>query len=306
MRVGSMVTLECDEGYRVSGSATLLCVTSSDENTSTHSPGWNASIPSCQPIQTWVGCLRKIAITSSIVVGLVLVILGTYIIKKFTTKPCTCHKDYTPKANTRNSADKSSLTLHDIKSQQGEGVVDVKKEVYMNMSSTVKKEKGEDVMYAESTDIEGEEKDIDGDSFLLSGASDHCAGYRSIQAPIYEDIPTTSNQSSTFLEPHYVNEVLNIDRTEAHKPPALSPLYSVSIYSSKPNEKPEVDKGGYLVLEANAGEIIDDQLEINDYNLPAIKIPLYENETSGRGNIHEVQVHANPPTYESILSNPEL
>ncbi|XP_072180933.1 C4b-binding protein beta chain-like [Diadema setosum] len=51
MRVGSMVTLECDEGYRVSGSATLLCVTSSDENTSTYLPGWNASIPSCQPLE---------------------------------------------------------------------------------------------------------------------------------------------------------------------------------------------------------------------------------------------------------------
>ncbi|XP_072180928.1 C4b-binding protein beta chain-like [Diadema setosum] len=51
MRVGSMVTLECDEGFRVSGSATLLCVTSSDENTSTYSPGWNAFIPSCQPIE---------------------------------------------------------------------------------------------------------------------------------------------------------------------------------------------------------------------------------------------------------------
>ncbi|XP_072180919.1 zona pellucida sperm-binding protein 3 receptor-like [Diadema setosum] len=50
MRVGSTVTLVCDEGYIVSGSATLLCVTSSDENTSTYSPGWNASIPSCQPL----------------------------------------------------------------------------------------------------------------------------------------------------------------------------------------------------------------------------------------------------------------
>ncbi|XP_072180934.1 uncharacterized protein [Diadema setosum] len=202
----------------------------------------------------------------------------------------------------RNSADKSSLPLHDIKSQQGEVVVDVKKEVYMNMSSTVKKEKGEDVIYAESTDIEGEERDIAGDSHLLSGASDDCAGYLNIQAPIYEDIPTTSDQSSTFREPHYVNEVLNVGKTEARKPPALSPLYSVSIYSSKPDEKPEVDKGGYLVLEANAGETIDDQLEINDYNLPAIQIPLYEHETSGGGDIHEVQVHPNLPTYESISS----
>ncbi|XP_072180683.1 uncharacterized protein [Diadema setosum] len=201
----------------------------------------------------------------------------------------------------RNSADKSSLPLHDIKSQQGEGVVDVKKEVYMNMSRTVKKEKGEDVIYAESTDIEGEERDIDGDSYLLSGAAGDCAGYRNIRSPIYEDIPTTSDQTATFQNPHYVNELMNVGKTATHKHLALGahdPLYSVSIYSSKPNEKPEVDGNGYLVL--------DDQFAIEDDNLPPTQIPLYENEISPEVQIHKAHVHANPSMYESISSNPEL
>ncbi|XP_072163903.1 complement component receptor 1-like protein [Diadema setosum] len=41
-RVGSMITLDCDEGYIRTGNATLLCETSSNDG-----PVWNASIPSC-------------------------------------------------------------------------------------------------------------------------------------------------------------------------------------------------------------------------------------------------------------------
>ncbi|XP_072181109.1 uncharacterized protein [Diadema setosum] len=201
----------------------------------------------------------------------------------------------------RSSADKSSLPLHDIKRQKGEDVIDAQKEAYMDMSRTAQKEKTEDVTFAESTDI-------DQDGYLLSRAAGDCSGSRNILSPIYDDIPTTSDQTFTFLEPHYVNEVLNVGKTDTHKPLALSandPLYSVSIYSSKPNEKPEVDEDGYLVLEANAGEIIDDQFATTDC-LPASQIPLYENEISPGADIHKVNVHANPPMYESISSNPEL
>ncbi|XP_072181491.1 uncharacterized protein [Diadema setosum] len=200
----------------------------------------------------------------------------------------------------RSSADKSSLPLHDIERQNGEDVIDAQKEQYIDMSRTAKKEKRKDVTFAESTDIEEDEKDIDEDGYLLSRAAGDCSGSRNIQSPIYEDIPTTSDQSSTFLEPHYVNEVLNVGKTEAHKSLGLSahdPLYSVSIYSSKPNEKPEVDKDGYLVLESNTGEIIDDQFAVKDDNLPATQIPLYENETSRGAVIHKAHVHAKPPMY---------
>ncbi|XP_071501037.1 uncharacterized protein [Diadema antillarum] len=44
----SSVTLICDDGYVINGSATLLCVTSSDSNL----PTWNASVPTCQPVET--------------------------------------------------------------------------------------------------------------------------------------------------------------------------------------------------------------------------------------------------------------
>ncbi|XP_072163917.1 uncharacterized protein [Diadema setosum] len=47
-QLGSMVTLDCDEGYVLNGSATLFCMASSNDGRSTQSPVWNASIPSCQ------------------------------------------------------------------------------------------------------------------------------------------------------------------------------------------------------------------------------------------------------------------
>ncbi|XP_072181488.1 C4b-binding protein alpha chain-like [Diadema setosum] len=43
--LGSLVTLECDKGYVVNGSSTLVCVTA------THQLVWNASTPSCQPVE---------------------------------------------------------------------------------------------------------------------------------------------------------------------------------------------------------------------------------------------------------------
>ncbi|XP_072163886.1 C4b-binding protein alpha chain-like [Diadema setosum] len=51
-RIGSMITLDCDEGYALNGSATLLCVTPSYNGSSTHSPVWNSSTPSCLPDKT--------------------------------------------------------------------------------------------------------------------------------------------------------------------------------------------------------------------------------------------------------------
>ncbi|XP_071501043.1 E-selectin-like [Diadema antillarum] len=49
-QLGSTVTLDCDDGYVVNGSATLLCVASSNDNPLTYTPVWNASTPSCQEV----------------------------------------------------------------------------------------------------------------------------------------------------------------------------------------------------------------------------------------------------------------
>ncbi|XP_071501062.1 uncharacterized protein [Diadema antillarum] len=60
-RPGSLITLDCDDGYTLTGSAALLCVTSFDNGSSTHKLSWNASTPSCQaaeaaihPFKPWL------------------------------------------------------------------------------------------------------------------------------------------------------------------------------------------------------------------------------------------------------------
>ncbi|XP_071488231.1 uncharacterized protein [Diadema antillarum] len=49
-RLGSTVTLNCDEGYTINGSATLFCMTSSNDGQMPQPPVWNASTPSCQAV----------------------------------------------------------------------------------------------------------------------------------------------------------------------------------------------------------------------------------------------------------------
>ncbi|XP_072163804.1 uncharacterized protein [Diadema setosum] len=51
-RLGSLVTLDCDDGYTIIGSAALLCVTSSNDGPSTHKLVWNASTPSCRAVKS--------------------------------------------------------------------------------------------------------------------------------------------------------------------------------------------------------------------------------------------------------------
>ncbi|XP_072163827.1 E-selectin-like [Diadema setosum] len=48
-RLNSTVTLECDRGYVLNGSATLLCVPLSVDG---YQPVWNASIPSCHAVES--------------------------------------------------------------------------------------------------------------------------------------------------------------------------------------------------------------------------------------------------------------
>ncbi|XP_072180923.1 C4b-binding protein beta chain-like [Diadema setosum] len=52
-QLGSIVNLECDDGYIINGSATLVCVRSA------HQLVWNASTPSCQPVER--KCLTRYA-----------------------------------------------------------------------------------------------------------------------------------------------------------------------------------------------------------------------------------------------------
>ncbi|XP_071501093.1 uncharacterized protein [Diadema antillarum] len=75
-RLGSIVTLDCDEGYVIGGSATLQCVASSNDNTSTHQPVWNASIPICQAVEHTVPHLL-VPLTASILIFISLLFLIT-------------------------------------------------------------------------------------------------------------------------------------------------------------------------------------------------------------------------------------
>ncbi|XP_072180925.1 E-selectin-like [Diadema setosum] len=49
---GSLVTLTCDQGFILNGSATLQCVGLPGPGRSTYFPTWNSSIPSCEAVRT--------------------------------------------------------------------------------------------------------------------------------------------------------------------------------------------------------------------------------------------------------------
>ncbi|XP_072163301.1 uncharacterized protein [Diadema setosum] len=72
-RLGSIVTLNCDAGYTINGSATLFCVTPSNERQMQLSPVWNASIPSCQAVKGKSPLL--ILLTSSYVTVITLLVI---------------------------------------------------------------------------------------------------------------------------------------------------------------------------------------------------------------------------------------
>ena len=78
------------------------------------------------------------------------------------------------------------------------------------------------------------------------------------------------------------------------------PLYAVSIYPSTSRVEHEVDEHGYLVLEADPGESVNDGYESHN-SLSSTKIDLYENEIS-----HQTEDHFNSKVYESIPREPEL
>ncbi|XP_072163832.1 uncharacterized protein [Diadema setosum] len=75
--LGSIVSLNCDEGYVVSGNSKLQCVGNSVESPSTHPPVWNASIPICQAVGSTGVSLLLISLTSSLAVFVILLCVIT-------------------------------------------------------------------------------------------------------------------------------------------------------------------------------------------------------------------------------------
>ncbi|XP_072164260.1 uncharacterized protein [Diadema setosum] len=62
--LGSKITLSCDKGYAVNGSATLQCVGLS--GWSTYFPVWNASVPSCQAVESKTNGKTQTTLTSTL------------------------------------------------------------------------------------------------------------------------------------------------------------------------------------------------------------------------------------------------
>ncbi|XP_071504801.1 uncharacterized protein [Diadema antillarum] len=110
-----------------------------------------------------------------------------------------------------------------------------------------------------------------------AGNSVRCGDF---QGSVYEDILSTSDQSAPIRESPREHEYSTIERNNTRDPLAIglkNPLNSVSIYSSKQRQEPEVDENGYLVLEAYDGEIVEDRYVNMDKVQPSTTY-LYENE----------------------------
>ncbi|XP_072164249.1 uncharacterized protein [Diadema setosum] len=73
------------------------------------------------------------------------------------------------------------------------------------------------------------------------------------------------------------------------------PLYSTAIYSAKSREKPELDEDGYLVLEANTGEI-------NPYQSKTIQVPYSRPEHNDRNEKRvNLSMRLNDPLYSTAI-----
>ncbi|XP_072180909.1 P-selectin-like [Diadema setosum] len=212
-RLGSTVSLECDEGYILNGSATLQCVRSSDYGRSTRQLVWNASTPSCQAVKTNESNCDHPGNISHGKWNLITTRLGStvslecdegYILNGSATLQC----NHTPGTKMRSSTDTSSLPLRDIDRQRCEDVINARKAVTMDISGTVKKKNGEHVTSAQSTNIDRDGKSTtDEDGHLIPVPADDTTGSRNVLSRIYEEIPVSSDQFSQ--EPHYVNELAN-------------------------------------------------------------------------------------------------
>ncbi|XP_071504802.1 uncharacterized protein [Diadema antillarum] len=91
-----------------------------------------------------------------------------------------------------------------------------------------------------------------------------------IQGSIYDDILSTPDHSAPIREPEHGHrdKYCTIGRNDKYNDHHLATglkdsQYSVSIYSSKRRQDPDVDENGYLVLEAYDGEVVKDDRYVN-------------------------------------------
>ncbi|XP_071501038.1 uncharacterized protein [Diadema antillarum] len=180
---GSMVTLICEQGYVINGSATLQCV--GLPGLSTYFPVWNPSVPSCRAVQTThegneptttssSGIRETAAITaSSLAMGILLVtMLAICFLRLCMKKRAINTKDYAQNTEissegiTRYSADNSSRPLQDVKKQDGENVATVTKKLSVDKSGP----DPEGVIFAHSTETSMDENsiDVEGDYLIPS------------------------------------------------------------------------------------------------------------------------------------------
>ncbi|XP_072166932.1 uncharacterized protein [Diadema setosum] len=128
------------------------------------------------------------------------------------------------------------------------------------------------------------------------------------QSPVYEDIPSTYDQSAPIRKPPHSPKYPIIGRKNKRAPPPpMSPNDPVSIYPNKEREEREVDENGYLILETCAGEIVDERHVGKDKRVPTASF--YKDKTSSEVDLHRTQnSHGKIKSviYESIPDNLKL
>ncbi|XP_072175608.1 uncharacterized protein [Diadema setosum] len=190
--------------------------------------------------------------------------------------------------------------------------INAKKELYVDMTGNVKKT--EDDKLLKYSDFLATENDIDENGYLMSNVSPHrptsCEQEKTCyincvqsfgpeinrdmpirfrpadnggrceftERSVYEDILSTSDQSEPIRELLHGHEYASVERNDKRNPLSIglnNSLYSVTVYSRKPREERELDENGYLVLEACANEIIENQYANMDKEEPTTA-SLYE------------------------------
>ncbi|XP_071501095.1 uncharacterized protein [Diadema antillarum] len=105
-RLGSIVTLNCDEGYTINGSATLLCMTPPNDGQMPQSPVWNASTPLCRAVKGKFPLLIVLTFSYVIAITLLAIISRAWCLYQ--------RKRYKPSpSQTRNDADISGVQTSD-------------------------------------------------------------------------------------------------------------------------------------------------------------------------------------------------
>ncbi|XP_072175611.1 uncharacterized protein [Diadema setosum] len=188
----------------------------------------------------------------------------------------------------------------------------VKEEQYMDMTGN--EQKKEDVKFVQYRNLSTTEDDIDGNGYMISNVgprrpmsceqekicyinyiqscgqeinrdisiqfrpADNAGRCEVTERPVHEDVLSTSDQSAPIRESLHGHEYASIEGNDKRNPLAIgldNSLYSVTMFSSKPKEERELDENGYLVLEACANEIVENQCANMDKEEPTTA-SLYE------------------------------